>query len=85
MVVLAPVKHFVKEYLELYREEERPIIVACDDKSDLEGYTTVDFKEVVKNNIEDFKDAIIVLDDMGDKLNKKETLILQVEEIISFK
>ena len=85
MVVLALVKHFAKQYLELYREEERPIIVGCEDNSDLEGYTTVDFKEVVENNIEDFEDAIIVLDDMGDKLNKKETLILQMQDIIIFK
>ena len=33
--------NFVKQYLELYHEEERPIIVVCEDKSDWDGYTRV--------------------------------------------
>ena len=33
--------YFVEQYLEIYKEEERPIIVVCQDNSNWEGYATV--------------------------------------------
>ena len=49
--------------------EERPILVKCADKSDWEGYKTVNKRRGYEKNIEDSKDAILVLDDMDSKLN----------------
>ena len=72
-------KALVKQYLELDREKERPIIEACEDKSDWEGYTTVGIKKNTKNNIEDFRDGILILDDMGSKLNKQKNLFYKLK------
>ena len=55
-----------------------------ENKSEWEGYTTVGTEEVTDNIIEDFKDGLLVLDDMGSKLNKKLTLILQEVEVLIF-
>ena len=69
MVVLALVKHFMLN--SIYRAEERPTIVVCEETSDREGYTIVCIEEVTEKEVEDFKDATLVLDNMGSKLNKK--------------
>ena len=66
--------NLVKQYLQLHTEEERPIIFVCEDKSDWEGYnTTAGIGEIMENNIGGFKEAALVLDDMGGKLNKQIT------------
>ena len=54
--------YFVKHYLELYKEEKRPIIVVWEDKSEWVGYTMAAIK-----NIEDFNYTKFVLDDMAGK------------------
>ena len=68
MVVLVLVKHILlNSFWRFTKVEKRLILAVCEDKSDWEGYTTVDIEEVTQNNIEDFKDAILVLDVVGSK------------------
>ena len=60
-------------------QEQKPIIIVCKDERDWinpeTGKLYSDFimcgiKMITSKNIHNFKDSVIVLDDMGDKLNK---------------
>ena len=92
---------FVKQYLKLYQQQEQEqeqdnknIIIVCKDERDwinpetgksYSDFNTCLISMITSKNMHIFRDGVIVLDDMGDKLNKDIAYFLQKENIIIFK
>ena len=77
--------YFIRQYLKLYldpsqdEEQAKNIAIVCKDDTnwiDPEtgefyiGFNKCDMSMITTKNMSNFKDSVIVLDDMGDKLNK---------------
>ena len=76
---------FIRQYLKLYldpsqdEEQAKNIAIVCKDDTDwidpetgefYIGLNKCDMSMITTKNMSNFKDSVIVLDDMGDKLNK---------------
>ena len=88
MVELIQAKHFIRQYLKLYQDQDlnqdqnqqqaKNIIIVCKDDRDWIDPETGEFyigfkcdiNMITSKNKSKFKDSVIVLHDMGDKLNK---------------
>ena len=77
-----------------FAEGQRPIVIVCKDARDwidpesimfYTGFKKCDISMITKNNMDKFQNCVIVLDDMGDKLNKDIDIILLMVDIIIFK
>ena len=62
-----------------FADGQRPIVIVCKDDRDwinpetnkfYTGFNKCDMNMITKNNMQKFRNCVIVLDDMGDKLNK---------------
>ena len=77
--------YFIRQYLKLYldssqdEEQAKNIAIVCKDDTDwidpetgefYIGFNKCDMSMITTKNMSNFKDSVIVLDDMGDKLNE---------------
>ena len=78
-------RYFIRQYLKLYldpsqeEEQAKNIAIVCKDDTDWVdpetgefyiGFNKCDMSMITTKNMSNFKDSVIVIDDMGDKLNK---------------
>ena len=75
------------------QDQAKIIVIVCKDDRDwidpesnkfYTGFNKCDINMITKNNMHKFQNCVIVLVDMGDRLNKDKVIILQKVDIIIF-
>ena len=73
------ITQYLKLYLDLDQDQAKNIVIVCKDDRDWidpesdkfsTGFNKCDINIITKNNMHNFQNCVIVLDDMGDRLNK---------------